>query len=297
MVVDQVGSVGQNGADGARLICGPELFWHISGGTSNAADKGDIRQLADSARHLFQVGKGLRCAQVMRRLNEEVLRNRLIDREMAVQRGIPDGAWSRRPQRLAVVVVVAHEAGTAGQDGQHEQTGSQMYHWAAHNADAGTPPEPSGQFAPWFDPTARPGKHQNCRQQSKRSQECHADPNRRRHSDRFEHSHSSEADEEESDSHRGGGCGDHFPDGDHCLLDRLVEIRTRPQIVVIAADEKDRVIRSRAGHDRTQKYDGLVRDARVGQLRVARHHRLCDHQGQPDRYQRQQHGDRTAVDQ
>ena len=64
---------------------------------------------------------------------------------------------------------------------------------------------------------------------------------------------------------------------------------------MIAANEKDGVIRSGAGHDCAQKYDGLIRDARASQLRVARHHRLCDHQGQPDRYQRQQHGDRAAV--
>ena len=35
----------------------------------------------------------------------------------------------------------------------------------------------------------------------------------------------------------------------------------------------------------------------AGQLGVARHQRLCDHQGQPDRDQRQQHRDGAAVNQ
>ena len=53
-------------ADSARLIGGPELLRHISGGPGDAADCGDIRQLADPVRHLFQVREGLRGAKVMR---------------------------------------------------------------------------------------------------------------------------------------------------------------------------------------------------------------------------------------
>ena len=103
--------------------------------------------------------------------------------------------------------------------------------------------------------------------------------------------------QQKSDSHRGGGRGDHLSDRDHRRLDRLIEIRTRPQIVVIAADEEDRVIRSGAGDDRAQEDDGLVRHARAGQFRVAGHHGLRDHQRRPDRRQWQQHGDRVAVHQ
>ena len=65
-VVDQGGPAGQKGADSAGLIGGSELFRHISGGTGDATDCSDIRQLADSVRHLLQVCEGLRRAQVMR---------------------------------------------------------------------------------------------------------------------------------------------------------------------------------------------------------------------------------------
>ena len=80
-------------------------------------------------------------------------------------------------------------------------------------------------------------------------------------------------------------------------LDRVIEIRALPQIVVIAADEEDGVIRSGAGDDRAQKDDGLVRNTQPEELGDAGHHGLRDHQGRPDRHQRQQHGDRVAVDQ
>ena len=219
----------------------------------------------------------------MRRLDEDVFRNGLVYREMTIQRGISEGTRSRRTQSFAVVVVVAHEGRAGGQDRQHEQAGDQMGLRPAHDAYARTPPEPSGQFAAWLDPAARASEHQDRRQQGHRGQESHADPDRRRHSDRFEHTHSGEADEQKSNAHGGGGRRDDLSDRDQCPLECLIESLTRPQVVVIAADEKDRVIRAGAGHDRAQKDDGLVRDTRAGQLGVAGHHRLCDHQGQPDR--------------
>ena len=116
-----------------------------------------------------------------------------------------------------------------------------------------------------------------------------------RHTDRGEHSHLGEADPEEGDAHRGGGCGDHLSDRDHRLLHRVVEIRPLSQIVVIAADEKDRIIRSRAGDHGAEEDDGLVRDAQPEELGDSCHQGLRGHQGRPDRRQRQQHGDRVAV--
>ena len=53
-------------ADNARLIGGSELLRHHSGGSGDAADKTDVRQLADPLCHLLQVCEGLRCAQVAR---------------------------------------------------------------------------------------------------------------------------------------------------------------------------------------------------------------------------------------
>ena len=62
VVVDQLGPAFQKGADSARLVRGSELLRDIPGRPGDAADRGDIRQLADSVRHLLQVGQGLRRA-------------------------------------------------------------------------------------------------------------------------------------------------------------------------------------------------------------------------------------------
>ena len=199
------------------------------------------------------------------------------------------------PSGLAIVVVVAHQARAAGEDDQHEQAGNQMGLRPPHDANPRTPPEPSGEFAPRLDPAARPGQHQNGGQQRHRGEVCHPDPDRARHTDRGEHAHPGEADPEEGDSHRGGGCGDHLADRDQRPPHRVVEICALPQIVVIAADQEDRVIRSRARDHRAQKDDGLVRNAQSEEFGDSGHHGLCDHQGRPDRRQRQQHGDRVAV--
>jgi len=66
-------------------------------------------------------------------------------------------------------------------------------------------------------------------------------------------------------------------------------------MVVIAADEKDRIIRPRSGDHCAQKHDGLVGNAQAAQLGDSRYYCLCDHHRYPDRYQRQQHGERVAV--
>ena len=196
-LADLGGAVGQPVADEARLIGGPELRRHLAEGSGDAADQTDVRQLGDARSHLLQVREGLRCAQVTRRLDEDVFGDGLTDGEMAFQRGVPDRTRRRRRHGLAIVVVEVREDRAAGQEGQHEHAGNQMCHRPAHDADAGTSPEPSSQFAPRLDPAARPGEHQNCRQQSHPGEVCHADTDRRRHSDRFEHAHLGEAQQRE----------------------------------------------------------------------------------------------------
>ncbi len=76
---------------------------------------------------------------------------------------------------------------------------------------------------------------------------------------------------------------------------RLIGILAEPHVVVIAADEEDRVIRSRAGDHAAEKHDRLVGNAEA-QLGDARYRRLRSHQGDADRDERQQHGDRVSVD-
>ena len=66
VVADHGRTGGHPIADNARLIGGSELLRHNSGGSGEAADKTDVRQLADPLCHLLQVCEGLRCAQVAR---------------------------------------------------------------------------------------------------------------------------------------------------------------------------------------------------------------------------------------
>ena len=49
----------------------------------------------------------------------------------------------------------------------------------------------------------------------------------------------------------------YLADGHQGILDRLIRILAEPHIVVIAADQKDGVIRSRPDHDRAHQHDGL----------------------------------------
>ena len=265
-------------ADGARLIGGPELFRHVSGGSGDAADGRDVGQLADPVRHLLQVRQGLWIAQVARRLDEEVLRNRLVHREMVIQRGVPERARGRSAQGFAVVVVVAHQPGAAGQGGQHQQAGDQVQTRPAHDADTRAPPEPRGQLTSRLDPPASTGERDDGGQQGHRGQECHADTDRRSDTDRLEDTHSGEADHQEGDADGAGRCGDHLADREQRLLERRLVVLAQAQIVVIAADQEDGIIRSGAGHDRAQKDDGLVGDAGAGQRGVGGHHRLGNHQ-------------------
>ena len=81
----------------------------------------------------------------------------------------------------------------------------------------------------------------------------------------------------------------------NAFLTALIRIRTLPQIVVIAADEEDGVIRSRAGHHPAQEDDGLVRDTQAEWAETS-HDGLRHHQRDADRDQRQQHGDHVPVD-
>jgi hypothetical protein len=48
------------------LIGGAEFLRHGSQRPGHAVDSLDVGQLADSFRHLFHVGEGLRCAQAAR---------------------------------------------------------------------------------------------------------------------------------------------------------------------------------------------------------------------------------------
>ena len=297
VVADDGRACGHPVADDARLIGGPELLRHDSGGPGEATDEADVRQLADPLRHLLQVGQRLRRAEVARRRDEDVFGHGLADGEMALHRGIPDRTRGRRPHGLAVVVVVAHQGRAAGEDNENEQAGNQMGLRPPHDANSGTPPEPGGQFASRPDPAARPGKDQDGGQQRHRGEVSNPDPDRARHTGRGEHAHPGEADAEEGDSDRGGGCGDHLADRDQRPPDCVVEICALPQIVVVAADQEDGVIRSGARDDRAQKDGRLVRHTQPEEFRDPGHHGLCDDQGRPDRRQRQQHGDRIAVHQ
>ncbi|SLC83376.1 Uncharacterised protein [Mycobacteroides abscessus subsp. massiliense] len=197
---------------------------------------------------------------------------------MAFQCGVAHRTRRRWRDGLAVVVVITGEQGAAAQQRQHQRTGHQVRNRPADDPDTRAPPELGGQFAPRLDPPAGPGQHQDGGQQRHPGQVCHADPDRRRHADRLEDAHLGEAQQQEGDAHRGGRRGDHLSDRHHRGPDGLVVVLTRPQVVVIAADEEDGIVRAGAGQDRAQEHDGLVRHARAGQLRIRRHHRLGDDQ-------------------
>ena len=214
---------------------------------------------------------------------------------MAFQRGVSDRAGVRRRHGLAIVVVVAGESRESGQQNQDQHTGQQMHPRPAHNADARAPPEPGGEFAARLDPPARADDDENGRQQCHRGQEGHRDPDRRGHPDGGEHPHLGEADREERDSDGGGRGGDHLAHRGQCLPDRVGGAFPAAHIVVVAADQEYRVIRSRTGDHRAQQDDGLVGHTEAGELGETGNRRLGDHQGDPDPGQRQQHGDRVAV--
>ena len=66
---------------------------------------------------------------------------------------------------------------------------------------------------------------------------------------------------------------------------------------MIAADQEDGVIRSGASDHRRQQHHHLVRNGHPGQHRHCRDHRLRGQQGGADGDERQEHGDRVAIDQ
>ena len=90
MAGDQARPVVQPLTDFARLIGGRRLFDRLTRRPGDAADLRHARQLANPLRHLLQIGKGPRGAQVVWRVDDQVLGDDRVDREMVLQRGVAE---------------------------------------------------------------------------------------------------------------------------------------------------------------------------------------------------------------
>ena len=97
-------------------------------------------------------------------------------------------------------------------------------------------------------------------------------------------------------AHRRGGRGDHLADGDQRPLHGPVRIIAEPDVVVIAADEEDGVIRSRTGDHRAEEHDRLVRDRQPGDHEIAATTPWAVSSDAPIVINGQHHGGRVAVD-
>ena len=65
---------------------------------------------------------------------------------------------------------------------------------------------------------------------------------------------------------------DHLPHRGQRVPHRVVGVLTEPHVVVIPADQEDRVIRSGTGDDRAEQDDGLIGDTQTAELGEAGDH-------------------------
>ena len=155
---DQTGGVAESAAHLAGLKRQPGLLEGFPGRPGDAPDDFDVGQLADPVGHLLHVCQRPGGPQVLRRLDQNVLRQAGIEREVPTDRLIALDAGGVDRQRLAVVIVVVGKACRASQDQQDQQAHDQVDGRSADDPDPGLLPQPTGHVAPGLDPAASAGE-------------------------------------------------------------------------------------------------------------------------------------------
>ncbi len=123
-LIDHSRRAAQPVANLAGLVCRPGLFKGFPVWPGHTANHGNAWDLAHTLRQLLQVGKAARGSQVVCRVDDQVLRNSLIHREMVLHCRVPNRTRIRRRQLFAVVVVEVSQARAAGQCNQTNQAGA-----------------------------------------------------------------------------------------------------------------------------------------------------------------------------